>query len=64
MNGADFEAAYELLAAAIDEVGPESESAFLTRLVLLLTRNCPDLTAFEEALAAVVQAGEDENPPQ
>jgi len=64
MNGTDFEAAYERLAAALDQVGPEREAAFLTRLALLLAQECTDLATFEWALAAAVQTGADEKPSQ
>jgi len=52
LPSADFEAAYELLAAAIDRVGRERESEFLARLALLLMQFAPDEAAVSAALAA------------
>ena len=62
MNGVDFDRAYDYLAAALDRVGPQHETAFLTRLALLLAHDCADLAAYARALDAAVQAGEDGNP--
>lgn len=56
MTPAEFERAYERLAAALDAVGETDETLFLTRLALLLADACPDLDAFATALDAA-QAG-------
>ena len=46
-----FEAAYEMLARALDRVGPKQERLFLARLTLALAHQLPDLHALEQALA-------------
>ena len=45
-----FEAAYEMIARALDRVGPERERIFLARLALALAHHLPDLQALEQAL--------------
>ena len=50
----DFETAYETLATAIDEAGPEREALFLTRLALVLVHELSDITVFRKALAAAL----------
>lgn len=62
MNGDDFEAAYEHLAAALDTVGGDGEVALLTRLALLLANDCPSLDRFDAALRAALEAAI-ERPP-
>jgi len=46
----DFEQAYEMIARAMDRVGPERERLFLARLALALAHRLPDLKALEQAL--------------
>ena len=46
----DFEQAYEMIARALDRVGPERERLFLARLALALAHRLPDLKALEQAL--------------
>ncbi len=46
-----FEAAFELIARALDRVGPERERLFLARLALALAHRLPDLGSLEQALA-------------
>ncbi|CAN0328530.1 unnamed protein product [Phaeothamnion confervicola] len=53
---ADFEAAYDLLAAALDRVGSARESEFLVRLALLLMQTPPDGAAIGRAIAAAEAA--------
>jgi hypothetical protein len=57
MSDAEFEQAYERLAAALDALPAEQESDLLARLALLLAARCADLETFEAALAAAVEAG-------
>lgn len=45
-----FEAAYEMIARALDRVGPERERLFLARLALALAHRLPDLQALEQAI--------------
>lgn len=52
MTPAEFERAYEHLAAALDAIGEPGETLLLTRLVLLLADACPDLASFVAALEA------------
>jgi hypothetical protein len=47
---AELEQVYELLAAAIDAVGPDNESLFLTKLCITLAHRSGDLVAVREAL--------------
>jgi hypothetical protein len=54
LSGADFEQAYESLAAAIDRVGRERESEFLARLALLLMHAPP----VRDAVLAAIEAAE------
>ena len=51
LSSEQFEAAYELIARALDRVGPERERLFLARLALALAHLLPDLKALEHALA-------------
>lgn len=46
----DFETAYETLATAIDQAGPEHEALFLTRLALVLGHELGDISAFRKAV--------------
>ena len=46
----DFETAYETLATAIDQAGPEREALFLTRLALVLGHELGDIAAFRKAI--------------
>jgi hypothetical protein len=50
MPPGDFETAYETLAAAIDEAGPEREALFLTRLALVLGHELGDIAGFRNAV--------------
>jgi hypothetical protein len=50
----DFETAYETLATAIDQAGPERETLFLTRLALVLVHELSDITVFRKAVAAAL----------
>jgi hypothetical protein len=47
----EFEEAYELIAQALDRVGPEQERLFLARLALALAHQLPGLDALRHALA-------------
>ncbi len=49
---ADLERAFELLAAAIDEAGPERESLFLAKLALTMAHRLGDIAALEDSIAA------------
>jgi hypothetical protein len=46
----DFETAYETLATAIDQAGPERDALFLTRLALVLAHELGDIAAFKSAI--------------
>ena len=50
----DFETAYETLANAIDQAGPEREALFLTRLALVLVHELSDSTVFRMAVVAAL----------
>jgi len=50
----DFETAYETLATAIDQAGPEREALFLTRLALVLGHELGDVAAFKSAIRAAL----------
>ncbi len=56
LSAADFEEAYEQLAAAIDRVGRAQESDFLVRLALLLMQASPDGAAITATIAAAEAA--------
>ncbi|MEQ9642905.1 MAG: hypothetical protein RIM84_22980 [Alphaproteobacteria bacterium] len=47
----DLEAAYELIAHALDEIGPARERLFLAKLVLALVHETGDLARVEAAIA-------------
>jgi hypothetical protein len=51
----DFETAYETLAIAIDQAGPEREALFLTRLALVLGHKLGDITAFANAIGTALE---------
>lgn len=51
----DLEAAYEMLAMAINSAGAQRETLFLTRLVLLLSHELGDITAFRNAVGAALE---------
>ena len=57
LSDEDFETAYDLLAAAIDRAGVQTESVFLARLCLLLARRAGTLAQFEQAIASAEHAG-------
>jgi hypothetical protein len=46
----DLEAAYEMLATAIDTAGEPREALFLTRLALVLAHELGDIAAFKRAV--------------
>ena len=48
---ADLEAAYELIAQAVDRVGPGRERLFLAKLALALSHRLDDLDEVKAALA-------------
>jgi hypothetical protein len=50
----DFETAYEMLATAIDQAGPEREALFLTRLALVLAHELGDIAAFKSAIGTAL----------
>ena len=50
LSTADLETAYERLAQAIDDVGPQQEREFLTKLALALANRCGDLQQVTEAI--------------
>ena len=56
LSTTEFEAAYDLLAAALDRVGPEQESDFFARLALLLMQCPPEFEAISTALVAAEAA--------
>ncbi len=56
LPAADFELAYERLAAALDSVGPGRESEFLARLALLLMQAAPEISAVLAAIDAAEAA--------
>ena len=51
----DFEIAYETLATAIDQAGPEREALFLTRLALVLGHELGDIAAFKNAIKTALE---------
>jgi hypothetical protein len=46
----NLEQVYDWLAPAIDEVGPEKEALFLSKLCLTLAHNAGELSVVEEAI--------------
>ena len=46
----DLERVYDLIAQAIDSVGPENEALFLSKLCLTLAHNVSDVAIIEEAI--------------
>ena len=56
LSATEFEAAYDLLAAALDRVGRERESDFLARLALLLMQSMPEVGAICAAIVAAEAA--------
>ena len=56
----DFETAYETLATAIDQAGPEREALFLTRLALLLGHELGDIAAFRNAIGSALEGLSDQ----
>jgi hypothetical protein len=59
MPSADFETAYETLAAAIDSAGPEREALFLTRLALVLGHELGDIAVFQKSVKAALDGLEE-----
>ncbi len=47
----DLEKVYDLVAVSIDEVGPEKQSLFLSKLCLTLAHNISELSVIEDAIA-------------
>ena len=55
-----LELAYDLIAAAIDDVPPEQERLFLAKLCLALANACGDIEQVRAAIAAArTDAGQD-----
>ena len=54
MPSADFEAAYETLATAIDSAGADREALFLTRLALVLGHELGDIAMFQKSVKAAL----------
>ena len=50
----DFETAYETLATAIDQAGPEREALFLARLALVRAHELGDIAAFKSAVGTAL----------
>jgi hypothetical protein len=46
----DLEKVYEIIAAAIDEVGVEKESLFLAKLVITLAHQASDIEVLKNAV--------------
>jgi hypothetical protein len=46
----DLEAAYELLAQAVDDVGPANDTLFLAKLSIAMVQETGDLAALERAI--------------
>ena len=55
MSEADLEQAYDLIAEAVDRVGPARESPFLARLALALSAQLPSIDRLVEAIRAAEQ---------
>jgi hypothetical protein len=51
----EFEAAYEMLATAIDSAGEEREALFLTRLALVLGHELGDVVLFRKAITTALE---------
>ena len=47
----DLEKAYDLIAEALDEVGPTKEALFLTKLCITLAHNIEDIKLIEESIS-------------
>lgn len=47
----DLEKVYDLVAVSIDEVGPENEALFLSKLCLALAHNIGDMSVIEDAIS-------------
>jgi len=47
----NLEKVYDLVAAAIDDAGPDDESLFLCKLCLALAHHISDLSVIDEAIA-------------
>jgi hypothetical protein len=62
MSFEDLEAAYEVLATAIDSAGAQREALFLTRLALVLSHELGDITAFRNAVKTALD-GLERAPP-
>ena len=55
MPSEDFEAAYEVLATAIDSAGSQREALFLTRLALVLGHELGDIAVFRTAVRTALE---------
>jgi hypothetical protein len=51
----EFEAAYEMLATAIDSAGEEREALFLTRLALVLGHQLGNIVVFRKAITTALE---------
>ena len=56
MPSEDFEAAYEVLAMAIDSAGSQREALFLTRLALVLGHELGDIAVFRNAVRTALES--------
>lgn len=56
MPSEDFEAAYEVLATAIDSAGSQREALFLTRLALVLGHELGDIAVFRNAVRTALES--------
>jgi hypothetical protein len=60
----ELEAAYDLLARAIDTAGPDRQSLFLAKLALVLAHETGDAALFRRAVATAVEdIGPTAEPP-
>lgn len=50
LSEADFDKAYEMIAVAIDRVGPKKDKLFLSKLCLTLAAQMEDLATLKEAI--------------
>ncbi len=54
LSQAELEEAYDLIAEAIDGVGPEDQSLFLAKLCLALANGARDVAAVRRAVAVAM----------
>lgn len=55
LSFAELEQVYDLLAATIDQAGPERETLVLGKLAILLAHRIPDIRAIEEAMQVALR---------